>query len=324
MIALHNYHDVRGAFPAMRAYLHNSTDGDRLPPMVVLSPFYERQDVLDKVISDRDKVAAGSSPWSSVTTLAQYGNGWRSFADQKVNVLCCPSDPSYGTYSWEGNYSRCNIVHSVGDVVQRNEYYAASATTAVYLGAQKRGAFAPFLWKDLAAFTDGSSNTVMISETVSSTSRGDDNTVASGIATNASTINWSKPSDCLKKRSSTDPKLLSCGETGSGCDHVASFRGARIYLGLIQCVGFCAILPPNSPNCSPNTEGAGYSIVSTSSMHSGGVNTGFGDGSVHFVSDTINTGNLDSNSNGDVNVGSSPFGIWGAYGSVNGGESVAL
>jgi hypothetical protein len=57
------------------------------------------------------------------------------------------------------------------------------------------------------------------------------------------------------------------------------------------------------------------------------VNAGLGDGSVRFVSDTINSKTTSgSNANLDycVNSGNSPFGIWGAMGSKDGGESTTL
>ncbi len=45
------------------------------------------------------------------------------------------------------------------------------------------------------------------------------------------------------------------------------------------------------------------------------------DGSVHFISETIDSGDL---TQGLVQSGKSPYGVWGALGSRNGGESVAF
>jgi prepilin-type processing-associated H-X9-DG protein len=63
-----------------------------------------------------------------------------------------------------------------------------------------------------------------------------------------------------------------------------------------------------------------------SSMHTGGINAALGDGSVQFISDTVNavtTGTLDDTVR-PVTGGISPFGVWGAYGSMNGGETNSL
>jgi prepilin-type processing-associated H-X9-DG protein len=59
--------------------------------------------------------------------------------------------------------------------------------------------------------------------------------------------------------------------------------------------------------------------MAPTSYHIGGVNTCFADGSVHFISDRIDTGNL---SLPPVKKGQSPYGVWGALGSANGGEDI--
>lgn len=44
------------------------------------------------------------------------------------------------------------------------------------------------------------------------------------------------------------------------------------------------------------------------------------DGSVRFVSDTIDTGNLNDY---QATSGKSPYGVWGAMGTPQGGETIA-
>lgn len=99
-------------------------------------------------------------------------------------------------------------------------------------------------------------------------------------------------------------------------------------MGLLLYSGFCAILPPNSPNCNPNSNDAsGYSLMSATSYHPGGVHAGLGDGSVRFISDTVDTGTLTKtsvSSGTGSNNGESNFGVWGALGTVAAGESKAL
>jgi prepilin-type processing-associated H-X9-DG protein len=81
------------------------------------------------------------------------------------------------------------------------------------------------------------------------------------------------------------------------------------------------ILPPNGPSCSQTTNDASRALVPPTSYHPGGVMAMMCDGSVRFVSETINTGVL---SNPSVSAGPSPYGVWGAMGSKDGGEAVVL
>ncbi len=63
-------------------------------------------------------------------------------------------------------------------------------------------------------------------------------------------------------------------------------------------------------------------FFSATSNHPGGVLAAFADGSVRFVPNTINTGNLTlpANANSSYSAGTSPYGVWGAMGSLAGGE----
>jgi prepilin-type processing-associated H-X9-DG protein len=61
-------------------------------------------------------------------------------------------------------------------------------------------------------------------------------------------------------------------------------------------------------------------IITPSSNHTGGVQLALADGSVRFVSETIDVGSLPN----AAKSGRSNFGVWGAVGSRNGGESATL
>ncbi|MBQ3430661.1 DUF1559 domain-containing protein, partial [Candidatus Saccharibacteria bacterium] len=93
--------------------------------------------------------------------------------------------------------------------------------------------------------------------------------------------------------------------------------------------GFSTNLPPNSLTCSFGFSAFGPVIGGVSSFHPGGANTAMMDGSVRFIRDTIDTGDaippkarlLLTN---QAVEGKSTYGVWGALGSINGGESNAL
>jgi prepilin-type processing-associated H-X9-DG protein len=84
-----------------------------------------------------------------------------------------------------------------------------------------------------------------------------------------------------------------------------------------------SILAPNSPTCSW-ASGSDYAIQAANSYHPGGVNVVFGDATVRFMSDSVNAmspGITLSTQAVKSLTGASPFGIWGALGTIGGGET---
>jgi Protein of unknown function (DUF1559) len=78
-------------------------------------------------------------------------------------------------------------------------------------------------------------------------------------------------------------------------------------------------LPPNGPSCfTRNNDNPSNStgIFTVSSYHLGGGVAAMADGSVRFITEMIDCGNY------GVGVNKS-FGVWGALGTINGGENVA-
>ena len=65
-------------------------------------------------------------------------------------------------------------------------------------------------------------------------------------------------------------------------------------------------------------------MYTTTSYHNGGVNVGMLDGSIRFISDTIDTNGLPDIKTGVNLTGKSPLGVWGALCTPNGGETVTL
>ncbi|GIX04410.1 MAG: hypothetical protein KatS3mg114_0279 [Planctomycetaceae bacterium] len=90
------------------------------------------------------------------------------------------------------------------------------------------------------------------------------------------------------------------------------------------------ILPPNSAVCligDPNwASGGGHyapGIWTATSEHTGGVHVLMTDGAVKFVSDNIDAGNRGVVAPAGNSSGPSPYGVWGAIGTRQGGETIS-
>jgi prepilin-type N-terminal cleavage/methylation domain-containing protein/prepilin-type processing-associated H-X9-DG protein len=88
----------------------------------------------------------------------------------------------------------------------------------------------------------------------------------------------------------------------------------------------------NPDGCDGHSEGGtSYAAISAQSLHPGGVNVVFCDGSVHFIKNSINSWNYNPPSMTRVNSGSTPCfpvsstgnGVWQALSTINGGEVIS-
>jgi len=109
----------------------------------------------------------------------------------------------------------------------------------------------------------------------------------------------------------------------------SSWRGFRPFDRRVVYNYFNTIIPPNGPSCTEHDGGEqNWGIYPPQSNHPGGVNVGFIDGSVRFIPDSIDTNGLNAANGGGGGAatwtGPSVFGVWGALGSIAGGESRSL
>ncbi len=324
-LALHNYADSHKAFPAARAVvgwydktlsLHSGTWG----PDFFLFPYCEQNALYEDAVNYIVTLSNAGS--GSSKTISDYFQrpAPNEIPHTTISGYICPSDgnarsPGYRTTSpFASNTPRSSILTCRGDFARYNDY----GTTNEYKSGLSRAPFGS--WKSFGGIPDGTSNTMAASETVSSVNL-TDGLVRSGAIYSYETNDKleANPSLCLEAR---DPVNRNQLRTDKG-KIVDSRRGTLLGIGRTAYSGFSAILPPNSPSCAAagNYNTGSFNVGSATSNHTGGVNTGLFDGSVQFISDTINTNGSTARS---VLSGTSPYGIWGAMGTVNGGESVSF
>ena len=333
-LALHNYHDTHLAFPSgntMIAYRGVDSAGTAINrtwgcynPFFALMPFYEHQQVWEEGTTNPDYAA--DDPTSGV------------FWGRTIPILGCPSDTYF--YTTDG---RISYVYSVGDWADTNHgpaglqapnkrgpfvrtpHYSTDST----LHSTFQATIGLGKWHNMASLADGTSNTVVFSERATASRQntirgafklgagGDPNGVPNNntVGHDGSTV-YVYPNRCMGMR---DGKGYTSAVAGTiNTDHF----GTRWADGRAPSA-FSTLLPPNSPSCwgSGSLHYSPRSMNSASSYHSGGVNVALGDGSVRFIGETISwsTGTM-SDSVATVTSGTSPFGVWGALGSIDGGE----
>jgi len=340
-LALQTFHDGHKRFPAgsydpvwmgYKGSNGNTLANNHLYSYLnVLLPFFEQTALYDKITSANQQVAAaGNNNGFDIDDTGGWGQrdveGVESpFKDIRVvNVWCCFSDTIARSASRQGfpsaqiSYRGC-----WGD--GPNDYrYTRAARGLMTRGTKER---------TMGSITDGTSNTIAISEATVGRDRAETKWKLAVVR-----VNVTSPAVCAvyKGPNGDLPNDL----TGTG-NKGNRWHNARLFYS-----GFIAALPPNSPSCAgrddhpfqDNERGVGY--FSASSYHTGGVNVSMLDGSVHFVSDTIDCGTQafipgtdDGQPVGTAQAhgtegynftGGSPFGVWGAAATVNGAESKNL
>jgi len=151
---------------------------------------------------------------------------------------------------------------------------------------------------------DGLSNTAAISETKIGIPF--DRRVSIGFSQKAPLSDGSPPKICLQM---IDADGLLIGNLNP--DHIVGFAWTD---GQHGSTGYFHLLPPNGPSCGLTIER--WPLVTAGSYHTAGVNICMLDGSVRFIGNNIDVGDSWAMNQGGI----SPYGVWGAMGSVAGGE----
>ena len=328
-LSLHTYHDATKGLPATRStFGATNQDGNPGGPFwgghIALLPYVEQSAAYSNLTSFIPSVNYGDSgiiPWESP------GFGNPDLRTIPVSGFVCPSDsnPNFtDSDSWAcGGSGRTasTYMFSIGDAMNNFE----DSNSNIH----DRSLFNPVMWKAMGACVDGTSNTIGMAEAwkfFGADSWGDFSTayrggiVGVGSADIANSLS-ARVTECLNRvegKSNIIPGF-----------QTRTMRGSVLY-GSCGNNSFHTVLPPNSPNCAsggPNDNTVGsWGIFSASSNHTGGVNVTLMDGSVTFVSETVScvTAGLTGDRPAQRTSGKSDFGIWGAMGTPNGGESVTF
>jgi len=310
-LALHNRHDIHNNFPPggdrmEGKFSYNGAAGT----LLYLAPFVELVTAYETITGVTDGDYAG--PWDTPGAQAMGA----------ISIFLCPSN-SEKTIKSPGHIPR-NYVFSMGDSCwtqhstnPSDSHYSASRGMFFYNDHVTR----LYTSKTFGDVVDGTSNTVAVSECLTPATRGGTD-VRSNVAVHSGIwedVAHGRPGNCMTG-------LTMTSRTSFATSHASTenFRGDIAFCGWLSTNGFTTTTPPNTPICVYNVPGAlhdRWGVFPPRSNHTGGVNVGFMDGSVRFVTDSVDTAGATATA---VNSGQSPFGVWGAIGTPNGGESRSL
>jgi prepilin-type N-terminal cleavage/methylation domain-containing protein/prepilin-type processing-associated H-X9-DG protein len=330
VLSMHNYHDTTKCLPPIRSGRCgnvNPPDASNTGPwgdvsfLVAILPFNEMSARYDGFVG-----AGGNDPWSyNVTDTTNL------FFKGPISTYTCPSDGNAKQEALSNRQARNSYVGSLGDTIDGLQ--EDQINTRGFFSGGRGHRTSRFGINTLANIVDGTSNTIALSEAVTAEEQ------TSNLLRGGFVYDSSVTTPALCKSLTSDNVSYSSGTVTQYGRSYTGFGDGRPAIS-----SFTTSVPPNSTSCfyastSPhNNPGlVQQGFMSASSIHSGGVNVGMADGSVHFVSNTIDCGNqtydlsaattgeyINSISGAKMVVGKSPFGIWGSLGSINGTESVSL
>lgn len=324
-LALHNYLSANAeTFPMV--VVDDVCDGCAWPPIqshsyqARLLPFLEQQTVYNAInweVGARwdgrgrfDEGSGGGPNPPDNASGGPYAIMQMTAATMEISSFLCPSDPKpggSGTMGWQGNQKlvgRNNYPVNIGLNRHINNW---RMNGPAYVASNWDGVF-PVI--NLRSFTDGTSNTVVMSEWVKGPASMDGNVDGLGMVYTASVnsdlsgIGGSGAGTGMR----FDLELLAARACqNNGVTRNWGWKGEWWIQGDRQVYSHTQM--PNRRACVYNDTGVDsrgtITMISASSNHPGGVNSLMGDGSVKFIKDTVQ-----------------PF-IWYGLATPGGGEAIS-
>ncbi|MCL2743600.1 MAG: DUF1559 domain-containing protein [Planctomycetaceae bacterium] len=277
-IALHNYHSVHDVFPGIGIGNFCFSIQAKLLP-------YVEQESLHSLVDYKQEVFIGAAGMMILNPV--HGQA----AQLRVKLFRCPSDAEsdefvsteFGTYTLSGgNYMVC-----IGS--GPNKTYAIHTKTDALFYNDSKTSFADML--------DGSSSTLAMAETLLGNQR---STTPVDIrrqvcATSGFSFGVPGPIGPMPDLGGGDLPPPDWDGYVSSAVSWSGFHASSWFIGRSRFTSFITYLPPNAkyPDFKPSAGGAAdLGLFFARSFHPGGIQTLFGDGSIRFISDSIDVKNF--------------------------------
>ncbi len=326
-LALHNYHSTLDCFPGI---------GNNGNPVLVVSssnialtnsmysvhshllPYMEAGQSYEKIDFTKRLTSGGGPAGASYVFL----NHITELVGTRIPVMGCPSDPASHSLVSGGFYVAPNDTEPATTAEQRDiaptNYVTCSGDDVFRIGVRaftgettatirSNGLFHYMSCYNIAAVTDGTSNTMAMSESLI----GDG---SSGIPNGTYTLASLRGAKLQQTMTATTLTWISTGWTSASTYKdmesifapTGQWNGLRCnswLVGMPICTTYSAFLPPNSD--LPSTNWMNYGFYGARSWHTAGLNVLLTDGAVKFCSNSVS------------------YNIWRAAATIDGGESVA-
>jgi prepilin-type N-terminal cleavage/methylation domain-containing protein/prepilin-type processing-associated H-X9-DG protein len=298
-IALHNYHDVQGAFPMGSGQCVDPTTTGVAPQSFSSKQGLSAHTGILPQLELSTLYNAINFNWGADEVLSPLSFGTAqnlTVIRAQVSVFVCPSDQYGGeavinSFTDATNNYFCSVGTTTNLTVITNTTWPSPAPMATL---PTTGMFAFQQSYNIAQVTDGLSNTVAFAESTV----GNPNAVWGKINIGMTSIGAAGPAaqfyDASANQVAANAGIAGCNaawqapQGGSGLDLQ---RGKTWIHGSMAFTMINTVNTPNSVNwtyCSSTTSGSAATFGEADSYHPGGVNVLLGDGSVRFIKSTIN------------------------------------
>lgn len=316
--------NIQARTPVALGALYGGNNFHNLSALVPLTPFVEQQGLWEQIrnpFAVREPASAQGLFFSSMgpqvaMSLANHASFRYDPWLTNVPTYRCPSDPGEG-FPAQG---RTNYGVNMGDSIQfqnnggRNQTGMVATTRFTRMRSTCRGMFVPREITKFRDVLDGLANTIMAGEF--NTDLGD-NHITTRVVQAGGIVNT--PLNCGLEIDPSRPTFWLPGADFAS-NNIEVQRGYKWCNGMTVNTGITTIFPPNREICSNGNNTFTIGIYGPSSRHVGGAHILMGDGSVIFITDSIEAGdhtigNVKWNGTGPTAPGSkSPYGLWGSLG----------